>query len=83
MPIFEFHCAKCQKDFESLVMGSDDESAICCPECGAKDVSRQMSGFSTGPGAWGITPGPTSPMGMGGGGTGGGCGSGGGGGGFS
>jgi len=41
MPIYEYHCNECSKDFECLVLGSDD--AADCPECSSKNVSRIMS----------------------------------------
>ena len=52
MPIYEYTCKACGKNFETLVMGSDIPS---CPECSSEDLSRMMSkcGFvskSTGPG---------------------------------
>ena len=41
MPIFEFHCVKCDKDFEKLVFGNDPD--VECPHCGQKDVQKLMS----------------------------------------
>jgi putative FmdB family regulatory protein len=40
MPIFEFHCDKCNQDFEKLVFGSDPE--VECPTCGGQ-VTKLMS----------------------------------------
>ncbi len=40
MPIYEYHCKKCNKIFETLIMG--DESPKC-PECNTEEVSRLMS----------------------------------------
>ena len=40
MPIYEYHCEKCGKDFECLVMGSDEPE---CPHCESKEVSRLLS----------------------------------------
>ena len=31
MPIFEFHCNDCGKDFEKLVFGGDPQ--VECPDC--------------------------------------------------
>lgn len=39
MPIYEYHCDKCSKDFEMLVFGSDE---VVCPKCGGA-VNRMMS----------------------------------------
>jgi len=40
MPIYEYHCDKCDKTFECLVMGSDTST---CPDCNNENVSRVMS----------------------------------------
>lgn len=63
MPIYEYECKKCGEEFEKLVMSGDE---VRCPKCGSSQVARRMSGFSTGPAQWGITPGPSSPPGCGG-----------------
>ncbi|MFC1868008.1 zinc ribbon domain-containing protein [Thermodesulfobacteriota bacterium] len=44
MPIYEYRCMKCNKEFEYLVFGSD--SAVSCPECNGEKVKRQMSACS-------------------------------------
>ena len=41
MPIFEYHCTTCDKDFERLVFRTDEE--VDCPTCGGKDVHKLMS----------------------------------------
>ncbi|MDJ0830872.1 MAG: zinc ribbon domain-containing protein [Desulfobacterales bacterium] len=40
MPIYEYHCEKCDRDFEYLVLGNDNPD---CPNCNSKKVSRLMS----------------------------------------
>jgi len=40
MPIYEYHCKKCGKDFESLVFGSEKPA---CRHCDSSDVVRLMS----------------------------------------
>ncbi|MBW1697546.1 MAG: zinc ribbon domain-containing protein [Deltaproteobacteria bacterium] len=40
MPIYEYHCEKCNQDFEFLVIGNDD---VICPSCNSKKVCRLMS----------------------------------------
>ena len=40
MPIYEFHCEKCNQDFEQLLLGSDKPQ---CPKCEGRDVYRLMS----------------------------------------
>ena len=42
MPIYEYQCEKCDKDFEMLIFNSKDKS-IACPDCGAKKVKRLLS----------------------------------------
>jgi putative FmdB family regulatory protein len=43
MPIFEYHCAKCDKDFEVLVLGNQK---ITCPRCNGKKVEKLLSAVS-------------------------------------
>jgi putative FmdB family regulatory protein len=40
MPIYEYHCKKCDKIFETLIMGDEKPE---CPECKTTEVSRLMS----------------------------------------
>ena len=44
MPIYEYKCMKCKKDFECLVFGNNGD--ICCPDCNSKKVKRLMSACS-------------------------------------
>ncbi|MBW1668905.1 MAG: zinc ribbon domain-containing protein [Deltaproteobacteria bacterium] len=44
MPIYEYRCTKCNKEFEYLVLGS--EKGIACPECDSRKVVRLMSACS-------------------------------------
>lgn len=53
MPIYEYHCKQCRKDFEALVWSQRDESNICCPKCQSKDLGRILSPFSTSSGTGG------------------------------
>lgn len=54
MPIYEYHCKQCRKDFEALVWSQRDEHAICCPKCQGKDLGRILSPFSTSSGTGGL-----------------------------
>ena len=44
MPIYEYICRKCEKEFEELVF--DLEATIKCPGCGSKRVRKCMSVFA-------------------------------------
>lgn len=46
MPIYEFHCASCNKDFDELVQNPKAVSGVKCPTCGGMDVERKISTFS-------------------------------------
>lgn len=41
MPIYEYRCTHCQKEFERIVFGGDSE--VECPSCKGKEVKRLMS----------------------------------------
>ena len=43
MPIFEFVCHACGKEFELLLMGSDKPK---CPHCDSEELSKLMSAFA-------------------------------------
>ncbi|PJA26517.1 MAG: FmdB family transcriptional regulator [candidate division Zixibacteria bacterium CG_4_9_14_3_um_filter_46_8] len=44
MPIYEYHCAECHKDFEELV-SSSFKGNIECPACGSSHSERLLSVF--------------------------------------
>jgi putative FmdB family regulatory protein len=41
MPIYEYHCPDCGKNFECLVFGA--ETPECCPQCEGRNVQRLLS----------------------------------------
>ncbi len=43
MPIYEFSCQNCGKEFEVLLKSRDEISQVKCPKCGSSDVKRLMS----------------------------------------
>lgn len=52
MPIYEYQCSQCRKEFERLVFAGDDTKPVC-PECHSRDVVKKMSAASfmgSGPG---------------------------------
>lgn len=42
MPIYEYTCLACEREFEKLVQGT---GAVACPACGADRVMRRLSLF--------------------------------------
>jgi len=45
MPIFEYQCDNCKKEFEKLVFAGE-EGDIKCPECKSPDITKKMSAAS-------------------------------------
>ncbi|MBM3301020.1 MAG: zinc ribbon domain-containing protein [Deltaproteobacteria bacterium] len=45
MPIYEFSCLKCGKEFERLVFASD-AGAVKCPSCGSEETRKEFSVFA-------------------------------------
>ena len=45
MPIFEYQCASCRKEFEVLVRHSSPAPA--CPVCNGTDLRKKLSAFAT------------------------------------
>ena len=46
MPIYEFHCEKCEKDSEILVRSSNWEGTKC-PHCGSGKLEKKFSTFAS------------------------------------
>lgn len=46
MPIYEFHCHKCNQDSEVLVRSSD-WSGTLCPKCGSARLEKKLSVFAS------------------------------------
>jgi putative FmdB family regulatory protein len=46
MPIYEYRCKRCNREFSALIMGSGDESKIRCKMCTSADLTRLHSRFS-------------------------------------
>ena len=45
MPIYEYRCKKCDRQFEYLVLGQND-SDVVCPYCGDGDTEKLLSTVS-------------------------------------
>jgi|YNPBryantNP2012_1023418.scaffolds.fasta_scaffold332860_1 putative FmdB family regulatory protein len=48
MPIYEYRCPHCGKEFEKLVPMNTDPRNVECPHCGQKGVEKKMSLFGMG-----------------------------------
>ncbi|MDR2443416.1 MAG: zinc ribbon domain-containing protein [Deltaproteobacteria bacterium] len=46
MPIYEFKCQKCGREFEELVLNSREQ--IACPDCGDHKCEKFLSSFRFG-----------------------------------
>jgi putative FmdB family regulatory protein len=55
MPIYEFHCGKCERDSEILVRSSDWEGTKC-PHCGSTKLSKKFSTFAASTAGGGEAP---------------------------
>ncbi len=44
MPIFEYQCASCGKDFELLVRNSS--TVLACPDCTGTELRKKLSTFA-------------------------------------
>ncbi len=47
MPIYEFGCQNCEKNFEKFVRGFNAITSVSCPDCGSEQVQKQMSTFAS------------------------------------
>ncbi len=46
MPIYEYRCRKCGKDFEVLFRNREEKVIIVCPKCKSDKTQRLMSAFA-------------------------------------
>ena len=46
MPIYEFHCGKCEQDCELLIRSSNWKGTKC-PNCGSGRLSKKLSVFAS------------------------------------
>ncbi len=47
MPIYEYRCEKCGRQFERIRRAQDADAEIECPFCESEDVERVLSSFAT------------------------------------
>ena len=58
MPIYEFCCDQCQKNFELLATQSEDLVSPVCPNCQSPEISRVLSRVNVGSSRSGVYTGP-------------------------
>ena len=46
MPLYEYRCADCSKQFEILQRMGESGEGLTCPGCGGEEVQRQLSTFA-------------------------------------
>jgi putative FmdB family regulatory protein len=46
MPLYEFRCEKCGREFEELIRSAEQEAALRCPACDAARLVRKPSVFA-------------------------------------
>lgn len=47
MPLYEYFCEKCQKDFTLLQSANVNKEETVCPECDSDKVRHKFSTFSS------------------------------------
>ena len=55
MPIYEFHCERCDRDSEILVRTTDWQGTEC-PHCGSTKLQKKLSVFASGAGGTAAEP---------------------------
>jgi len=48
MPLYEYRCQECGKEYEMLRKMQDADRGLECPECRSEAVERLLSTFATG-----------------------------------
>ncbi len=43
MPIYEFKCQDCKKEFEIYLKNKEEIKDVVCPQCKSKNLTRLMS----------------------------------------
>lgn len=48
MPVYEYQCQECQKEFSlTMTISEHEKKKPACPRCESKKVRQQISGFQT------------------------------------
>jgi putative FmdB family regulatory protein len=43
MPIYEYECRKCRKQFQALIMNPREGADLVCPQCNSPDLKKLIS----------------------------------------
>ena len=46
MPLFEYYCEECQKDFTLLQSVNVNKQETTCPDCGGNQIQHKLSTFA-------------------------------------
>lgn len=47
MPIYEFHCNSCNRNFDKLCSIKDNLAEVTCKYCSEKNAQKKLSSFAT------------------------------------
>ena len=45
MPVYDYVCTDCHKEFEKVLTLTEHEGQIVCPHCGSKNVEQEAKAF--------------------------------------
>ena len=45
MPVYDYLCNDCHKEFEKVLTLNEHEKQITCPHCGSKNVEQEAKAF--------------------------------------
>ena len=46
MPIYEYRCTACGREFEELIRSAADQRSLRCPHCEGRSLERKLSVFA-------------------------------------
>ena len=45
MPVYDYVCLDCHKEFEKVLTLTEHDGQIVCPHCGSKNVDQEAKAF--------------------------------------
>lgn len=45
MPVYDYVCNDCHKEFEKVLTLNEHEKPVTCPHCGSKHVEQEAKAF--------------------------------------